>query len=202
MLTFIRTPCITYLCSFFRGYIHCIHCLFFLVAVCGGELFVDHEARLESPNYPEEYQPSKECIWRITVPENHQVALRFHAFDVENHDSCVYDYVEVRDGLANDSPILNVFCGLKIPADVTSSSNKMLVKFVSDSSVQKGGFSATVLKEYDECLKTDHGCAQQCTNTLGSYKCTCKIGYELHSDGKKCEGKSFLLNNIFFNILL
>nr|CAH7744345.1 unnamed protein product [Callosobruchus chinensis] len=156
-------------------------------AICGGELTVDSEGHLESPNYPEEYQPNKECIWKITVPENHQVALKFQSFDIENHDSCVYDYLEIRDGLTPDSPILKVFCGHKIPPDVISSANQMLVKFVSDGSVQKGGFSATIMKEYDECSKIDHGCEQQCINTLGSYTCSCRIGYELHSDGKHCE---------------
>ncbi|XP_030767675.1 tolloid-like protein 2 [Sitophilus oryzae] len=157
-------------------------------AMCGGEFFIDTEGHLESPNYPEEYQPNKECIWRITVPENYQVALKFQSFDVENHDNCVYDYVEIRDGITFDSPIIKVYCGHKVPGDIISTSNKMLVKFVSDSSVQKGGFSANIMKEYDECSKVDHGCAQQCVNTLGSYVCTCRLGFELHSDGKNCEG--------------
>jgi len=36
---------------------------------------------------------------------------------------------------------------------------------------------------------TDHGCEHDCINTLGGYECSYKIGYELHSDGKHCEGK-------------
>ncbi|KAL1489387.1 hypothetical protein ABEB36_014292 [Hypothenemus hampei] len=156
-------------------------------AVCGGDFFITTEGHLESPNYPEDYQPNKECIWRITVPENHQVALKFQSFDVENHDNCVYDYVEIRNGITLDSPIIKVHCGQKVPADVISKSNKMLLKFVSDGSVQKGGFSAIIMKEYDECSKVDHGCAQLCVNTLGSYTCACRIGYELHSDRKNCE---------------
>ncbi|CAG9768768.1 unnamed protein product [Ceutorhynchus assimilis] len=156
-------------------------------AVCGGDFFIDAEGHLESPNYPEEYHPNKECIWRITVPQNYQVALKFQSFDVENHDNCVYDYVEIRNGITLDSPIIKVFCGHKVPADIISTSNRMLVKFVSDGSVQKGGFSATIMKEYDECSKIDHGCAQLCINNLGSYSCACRIGYELHSDGKNCE---------------
>ncbi|KAJ3621320.1 hypothetical protein MTP99_003471 [Tenebrio molitor] len=156
-------------------------------AVCGGELFIDSEGHLESPNYPEEYQPNKECIWKITVPENYQVALRFQSFEVENHDGCVYDYVEIRDGFSSESRSLGVHCGYKVPSDIISSSNHLLVKFVSDGSVQKGGFSATIMKEYDECSMIDHGCAQECINTLGSYECTCRIGFELHSDGKNCE---------------
>lgn len=159
------------------------------IAVCGGDLILDGGEHLESPNFPDDYYPSKECIWKITVQETYQVALKFQSFEIENHDNCVYDYVEIRDGLTPDSPLLAVHCGYKIPPDVISSSNHLYIKFVSDGSVQKGGFSATLMKEYDECKLTDHGCAQQCINTLGGYECACQIGYELHSDAKNCEGK-------------
>lgn len=162
-------------------------------AVCGGDIYLEGGEHLESPNYPEDYQANKECIWRITVQESYQVALKFQSFEIENHDNCVYDYVEIRDGLTMDSPLLGVYCGYKIPPDVISASNHLLVKFVSDGSVQKAGFSATLMKEYDECKLTNHGCAQQCINTLGNYECSCKIGYELHSDGKNCEGSKYLI---------
>lgn len=46
------------------------------------------------------------------------------------------------------------------------------------------------LLEFDECELTNHGCEHDCINTLGGFECSCKIGYELHSDGKHCEGKS------------
>ena len=41
--------------------------------------------QLESPNYPEDYVPNKECIWVITVPEGFQVALKFQSFEVHNN---------------------------------------------------------------------------------------------------------------------
>lgn len=50
--------------------------------------------------------------------------------------------------------------------------------------------TTTFSSEYDECATNDHGCDHECVNTLGSFKCECRIGYELHSDGKKCEGKT------------
>lgn len=64
----------------------------------------------------------------------------------------------------------------------------MYVKFSSDNSVQKAGFSAIFMKEVDECETQDHGCEHECINTLGGYECNCYIGYELHSDKKHCEG--------------
>ena len=48
-------------------------------------------------------------------------------------------------------------------------------------------FSKTT--EYDECSNPgEHGCEHECFNTLGGYSCQCRIGYELHSDEKRCEG--------------
>ncbi|XP_063217252.1 protein tolkin-like isoform X2 [Bacillus rossius redtenbacheri] len=156
-------------------------------AVCGGELSAELNGHLESPNYPEDYQPNKECIWKISAPEDYQVALKFQSFEVENHDNCVYDYVEVHDGHSLESPVLGTFCGYKLPSDIHSTRNKLLVKFVSDGSVQKAGFSAVFMKEYDECAQENHGCQQLCINTLGGYECACRIGFELHSDGRNCE---------------
>ncbi|KAJ2952188.1 hypothetical protein O0L34_g4468 [Tuta absoluta] len=156
-------------------------------AVCGGDIEVDSSGHLESPNYPDDYQPNKLCVWRLTVPQDYQVALRFHSFEVENHDTCSYDKVKVRDGDSMDSPLIGMFCGHKIPPDIRSTSNKLLVIFESDSTVQKAGFSATFMKEFDECASIEHGCSHSCVNTLGGYECACDIGYELHSDGKKCE---------------
>ncbi|KAH0560865.1 Dorsal-ventral patterning tolloid-like protein 1, partial [Cotesia glomerata] len=115
-------------------------------AVCGGNVTLETVGHLESPNYPEEYQSSKECVWRLTVPQDYQVALKFQSFEIENHDNCVYDYVEVRDGHTSDSPLIGLYCGYKAPPDLRSTGNKLFVKFVSDGSVQKAGFSATVMK--------------------------------------------------------
>lgn len=73
---------------------------------------------IDSPNYPLEYMPGKECIWRITAPPNHQVALKFQSFELEKHDSCIYDYIEIRDGSRSDSKLIGRFCGDKLPPNI------------------------------------------------------------------------------------
>lgn len=65
---------------------------------------------------------------------------------IENHDSCVYDFLEFRDGHDEDSPLIGKYCGYKIPQGVKSSSNKLWIRFKSDGSVQKAGFAARFLK--------------------------------------------------------
>ncbi|GAB1598696.1 tolloid-like protein 2 [Argonauta hians] len=155
-------------------------------AICGGVIHKE-KGTLTSPNSPDDYRANQECVWIITVPEGYLVGLTFQAFEIENHDNCVYDYIEIRDGPEESSPKLGKFCGYKMPEEIKSSSNQLYVKFFSDGSVQKAGFSAMFTREYDECMTDYHGCDHKCVNTLGSYKCECEIGYELHSDGKKCE---------------
>ena len=74
------------------------------------------------------------------------VTLAAALSQVENHDHCVYDFVEVRDGHEDSSRLLGKYCGHRMPQDVKSTTNKMYVKFVSDASVQKGGFAAVFVK--------------------------------------------------------
>ncbi|CAJ0938659.1 unnamed protein product [Ranitomeya imitator] len=156
-------------------------------AICGGEIHKD-SGQIQSPNYPDDYRPSKECIWKITVAENYNVGLIFQAFEIERHDTCAYDYLEVRDGSSENSPLIGHFCGYDKPDDIRSSSNTLWMKFVSDATVNKAGFAANFLKEEDECAKPDNGgCEQRCVNTLGSFKCSCDPGYELGPDKKSCE---------------
>lgn len=55
--------------------------LLFRSAICGGEITKD-SGQIQSPNYPDDYRPSKECVWRITVSEGYNVGLSFQAFEV------------------------------------------------------------------------------------------------------------------------
>ncbi|KAK0142000.1 Bone morphogenetic protein 1 [Merluccius polli] len=167
-------------------------------AICGGEVKKD-TGQIQSPNYPDDYPPNKNCVWIITVAQGFHVELSFHLFErrcdylptrpqMEKHDSCAYDYLEVRDGRSGGGPLLGHFCGYDKPNDIKSSSNQLWVTFVSDRSVNKAGFSASFFKETDECSAPGGGgCEQRCLNTPGSFRCACDPGYELASDGHRCE---------------
>ncbi|XP_061886936.1 bone morphogenetic protein 1-like isoform X2 [Entelurus aequoreus] len=156
-------------------------------AVCGGEVERDR-GQIQSPNYPDDYHANKMCVWKITVSEGYEVGLVFQSFELESHDSCAYDYVEVRDGDSDLGPLLGRHCGHDKPGNIKSSSNQLWLKFVSDGSVNKGGFSASFFKEMDECSRPDDGgCEQHCVNTLGSYRCACDPGYELATDKSSCK---------------
>ena len=40
--------------------------------------------------------------------------------------------------------------------------------------------------DIDECADGTHHCDQICINTLGSYTCSCNLGYILHFNGTTC----------------
>ena len=42
-------------------------------------------------------------------------------------------------------------------------------------------------KDINEC-NGNHQCDHDCTNTNGSFICSCDPGYELQSDDRTCEG--------------
>ena len=51
---------------------------------------------------------------------------------------------------------------------------------------------ACIHADVDQCAANTDGCAQTCTNTAGSYQCSCDAGYTLNSDGHTCDGKTML----------
>ena len=50
-------------------------------------------------------------------------------------------------------------------------------------------------KDKDECALANGGCQHTCTNTDGSYKCSCNNGYQLKPDGLRCEGRIMIVLN-------
>ena len=43
--------------------------------------------------------------------------------------------------------------------------------------------------DINECITGTHLCTHNCTNSNGSYSCSCAIGYQLNIDGFQCDGK-------------
>ena len=52
-----------------------------------------------------------------------------------------------------------------------------------------------ISKDKNECALGISGCQNICTNTYGSYKCSCFSGYELKPDGLTCQGKIMIVSS-------
>ena len=70
------------------------HFLYFF-PVCGGT-FTTNNGAFTSPSYPGEYAHNRVCTWTIEVIPGRSVQLTFDDFDIEQHQQCAYDYVEVK----------------------------------------------------------------------------------------------------------
>ncbi|PVD35988.1 hypothetical protein C0Q70_02958 [Pomacea canaliculata] len=110
-------------------------------AGCGGVL-TGSRGVITSPNFPEPYNHNAMCVWTISVNSSDIIILHFAHFDLETSSSCQYDYLEVRDGINERSPVLGTYCSNSVPSDVRTTGNVMFVKFVTDSNLHGSGFSA------------------------------------------------------------
>ncbi|CAK9795155.1 Cubn [Anthophora quadrimaculata] len=106
---------------------------------CGGH-FIKKNGVIRSPNYPEYYPGRKECVWIIEAANRHKVILNVKKFELENHPTCRHDYVEIRNGGYETSPLIGKFCGTVIPTEIISQTNQLYLKFVSDPTVSHAGF--------------------------------------------------------------
>ncbi|KAM6967868.1 suppressor of tumorigenicity 14 protein homolog [Aplochiton taeniatus] len=98
----------------------------------------------QSPGFPTGYPSHSRCQWQIRAPQNMAISLRFTHFHIE--DDCSNDFVYIYDSLSPDeSDAITEKCGQRPPSnplEVVSSSNIMLVNFITDSYVQRPGFRA------------------------------------------------------------
>lgn len=110
---------------------------FSLTDRCGGKL-EGSQGTFTSPNYPEFYPSDSDCTWKITVPAKSKIELSIDNIALEPG----FDYVDVYDGPTLTSKFLKRLHGVRRPNPLLSSGNQMVVRFVSDESVQNVGFSA------------------------------------------------------------
>ncbi|XP_013797015.2 cubilin [Apteryx mantelli] len=108
---------------------------------CGGN-YTDSEGVIMSPFWPNPYINNRQCIYIIRQPEDEKIYLNFTHMELESHTGCSSNYIEVRDGDSEMSPLINKFCHGTFISPITSTSNSLWIKFKSDASVQRASFRA------------------------------------------------------------
>lgn len=155
---------------------------------CGGT-YSGFGGKISSPNYPSFYHSEANCTYKIKVYTGFRVKVRFQHFSTEPKrvGGTCYDYVEAYDGLSSDDSILGKYCGKVGPFTLLSTSNVMLLRFVSDKTVNYKGFQLVYSAEdINECDNNNGGCSHTCVNNQGSYTCRCPKGYGLKNDSRTC----------------
>ena len=78
-----------------------------------------------------------DCQW--TLSSNTNLKLVFFRFQTES----VHDNVYVYDGGSSSSRQIGKYNGVSLPGAITSSQNKLFVKFTTDGSAVLSGFAAS-----------------------------------------------------------
>jgi len=73
-------------------------------------MLTSQTGEVTSPNHPNNYPGSVECVWDIVVQDGYHVVLTFEGiFDVEagagGTTQCYYDYVRLTSVLADDTEV-------------------------------------------------------------------------------------------------
>ncbi|XP_071149168.1 tumor necrosis factor-inducible gene 6 protein-like isoform X2 [Mytilus edulis] len=107
---------------------------------CGGT-FNGPDGSFASNRYPSNYCNNHDyCIYNITVKKGSRVMLNFTSFHIEDNS----DSVGVYDGeISRDTYLASLTGGPKEGIEFTSTSNTMIIRFYSDSSIVYSGFNVS-----------------------------------------------------------
>lgn len=93
------------------------------------------------------YCNNSNCSWLIQPPQATSISLKFSELDLEPSNSAdglpLNDVVEIYDGTSASATLLGRYRGSNVPEEIiTTTGGSMFIKFYSDTSVTKQGWSA------------------------------------------------------------
>lgn len=114
-----------------------------MYAACGG-YYTDTTGNFASPAYPSRFPADVQCRWKIRVPPDYVIQVKFNDFKMDGKYPCSVDYVKVLDGLNATNSELGHFCSTRPPQKslITSTGNTMSLEFKSYKESNSRGFQA------------------------------------------------------------
>lgn len=108
---------------------------------CGGKL-IQSSGLITTPRHPFNYPPNSNCIWIIQAQNpQQQIRLNFTKFEMEKQSTCWFDYLEIRNGPSETSPLIGRFCNRDLQSRVlVSHSSSVWLHFRSDAHLNRPGF--------------------------------------------------------------
>ncbi|XP_006825791.2 protein tolkin-like [Saccoglossus kowalevskii] len=110
---------------------------------CSGhyDVSVDRVHIISSPNYPNNYDNSLNCLWTFSAVDGALIRIVFITFGTEEG----YDVLFVGEGDPNTGTTDYFLSGSVLPTDISSTTSSLWVKFQSDASVTAIGFKFAVV---------------------------------------------------------
>ncbi|MBZ3871008.1 Discoidin, CUB and LCCL domain-containing protein 2 [Sciurus carolinensis] len=112
---------------------------------CGHTVLGPESGTLASINYPQTYPNSTVCEWEIRVKIGERIHIKFGDFDIEDFDSCHFNYLRIYNGIGISRTEIGKYCGLGLQMNhsIESKSNEITVLFMSGIHVSGRGFLAS-----------------------------------------------------------
>ncbi|XP_014830968.1 PREDICTED: cubilin, partial [Poecilia mexicana] len=129
--------------------------------VCGGDLTASY-GNINSPGYPGNYPPGRDCYWTVSVDPGLLITFAFGTLSIEQHPDCNYDFLEIRDGLLSEDPVLGKYCNTASPPPLQTTGPAAWIHFHSDFTVSDRGFHITYTTS-----PSDPGCGGTFTDSEG-----------------------------------
>ncbi|KAF5295928.1 hypothetical protein FQR65_LT10359 [Abscondita terminalis] len=117
---------------------------------CGG-VYTSSSGEISSPIENGRYPPDITCDYKIQVPQNLRIKLIFLNFDLEDEPNCSFDSLAIHEGGSSTSPLVNKYCGKRMPPSYTSIGNQIFIVFTSDWSNKDDGESGFRIKYSTIC---------------------------------------------------
>nr|XP_045004171.1 discoidin, CUB and LCCL domain-containing protein 2 [Jaculus jaculus] len=127
---------------------------------CGHTVLGPDSGTLTSINYPHAYPNSTVCEWEIRVKMGERIRIKFGDFDIEDSDSCHFNYLRIYNGIGVSRTEIGKYCGLGLQMNhsIESKSSEITVLFMSGIHASGRGFLASysVIDKQDliTCLDT------------------------------------------------
>ena len=98
--------------------------------------------RIHTSGFPNSlYAPNSNCTWIIDLSAYKSIELKFIEMDIEESSNCAKDRVTILNGKHEDALSLGSYCGSKLPAIMHSSTETVIIKFISDGAISNKGFN-------------------------------------------------------------
>ncbi|XP_043926330.1 mannan-binding lectin serine protease 1 isoform X2 [Protopterus annectens] len=159
---------------------------------CSDNLFTERSGIISSPDFPNPYPKSSDCLYRIELEEGFVINLMFEdSFDIEDHPEvmCPYDYVKIKAGRKEFGPI----CGDRSPRRIETGSYSVQILFHSDNSGENGGWRLSYDAVGTPCPVPQPPVNGKIEPSLKQYSfkdqvlITCDTGYNMIKDNLEIE---------------
>ncbi|ODM98815.1 Cubilin [Orchesella cincta] len=183
---------------------------------CGGNFSLVHNnaTSLTSPGFPFSYPPSLNCEWNFDAPHHSRIRIKPETFGLESSSSCMYDKVELYDGIRGlpNYELNKTICHIEnMNISYLSSGRFLRVVFKTDRSIWNIGFNFTLTTECGGYVRESRGTitSPNYPNNYANSKClwyivvrpgrtirvTFNSIFEIYSDGGECVTDQLILRN-------